>query len=212
MYWESNLNVSYNFWFYFYFENQKQLTHVAVLHGSDVRPEATVWGGQGGLHAGLQLIERHCKVGEVVHLEKEEKESGMLGVCVCKCSLETLLSIYAQQLSALFCQKIRWLKRLMNCLFLVCLWVHHSFLYERLTSTKQNKRLTKETFISWHWVTCTGFVCVFYTVAECAGLESILHSKVLPGTTETVSWTSGMSSASSFSAPSSSSWKEYYSL
>lgn len=55
------------------------------------------------------------------------------------------------------------------------------------------------------------FVC-FYTIAECGGLESILHSKVLPGTTETVSWTSGMSSASSFSAPSSSSWKQSYSL
>lgn len=47
------------------------------------------------------------------------------------------------------------------------------------------------------------------TWAECAGLESILHSRVLPGTTETVSWTSGMSSASSFSAPSGSSWKSF---
>lgn len=39
------------------------------------------------------------------------------------------------------------------------------------------------------------------TIVDCGGLESILHSKVLPGITETVSWTSGMSSASSFSAP-----------
>ncbi len=45
----------------------------------------------------------------------------------------------------------------------------------------------------------------FCTIAECAGLESILHRRVLPGTTQTVSWTSGMSSASSFSAPSTSS-------
>ncbi|TNN71442.1 hypothetical protein EYF80_018276 [Liparis tanakae] len=43
---------------------------------------------------------------------------------------------------------------------------------------------------------------------ECGGLESILHSRVLPGTTDTVSWTSGMSSASSFSPPSCSSWKQ----
>lgn len=45
-------------------------------------------------------------------------------------------------------------------------------------------------------------LCSCGTVAESGGLESILHSKVLPGTTQTVSWISGMSSASSLSAPS----------
>lgn len=52
-------------------------------------------------------------------------------------------------------------------------------------------------------------MCLCYcTIADCGGLESILHSKVLPGITETVSWTSGMSSASSFSAPWGSSWRK----
>lgn len=50
-----------------------QITYVAVLHGSDVRPEATVCRGQHGLHAGLQLIERHSKMSEVVHLWRGER-------------------------------------------------------------------------------------------------------------------------------------------
>lgn len=62
------------------------ITYVAILHGSDVRPEATICRGQDGLHATLQLIERHCKICEVVHLWKEEKELGILHVCFCKMS------------------------------------------------------------------------------------------------------------------------------
>lgn len=59
-----------------------QITYVAVLHGSDVRPEATVCRGQHGLHAGLQLIERHCKMSKVVHLWREEREQRIVNVCV----------------------------------------------------------------------------------------------------------------------------------
>lgn len=63
-------------------------------------------------------------------------------------------------------------------------------------------------------VPCQEFaVCLWYrTIADWGGLESILHSKVLPGITETVSWTSGMSSASSFSAPRFSSCRQSFSL
>lgn len=52
-----------------------------------------------------------------------------------------------------------------------------------------------------HQTFCIGLFWVFSgTWVERAGLESILHSRVLPGTTQTVSWASGMSSASSFSS------------
>lgn len=50
---------------------ERQITNVAVLHGSDVRPQAAVSRGQDGLHAGLQLVERHGETGEVVHLQEE---------------------------------------------------------------------------------------------------------------------------------------------
>lgn len=46
-------------------------THVAVLHASDVRAQAAVRGGQGLLHAALQLVEADGETGEIVHLEKE---------------------------------------------------------------------------------------------------------------------------------------------
>lgn len=65
------------------------------------------------------------------------------------------------------------------------------------------------------WVySCHEFaLCLCHsTIAECGGLESILHNKVLPGITETVSWTWGMSSASSFSVPWGSSWRQPFSL
>lgn len=45
------------------------ITHVAVLHGSDVRPQAAVCGSQHSFHARLQLIQCHGKVSEVIHLE-----------------------------------------------------------------------------------------------------------------------------------------------
>lgn len=47
--------------------------------------------------------------------------------------------------------------------------------------------------------------CVCVTLAECWGRDDILHSRVLPGITATVSRTSGMLSASSLSTPSGSS-------
>lgn len=117
----------------------KKITYVAVLHGSDVRPQAAVRRSQNGLHAGLQLVEGHGEIGEVVHLQ-EETDGGIL----------TIL---------------------------------------------KNKQTTQPSGAQRRLCSCG-------TVAESGGLESILHSKVLPGTTQTVSWISGMSSASSLSAPS----------
>lgn len=52
---------------------QNPLTYVAILHGSDVRPEATICGSQNGLHARLQLIQRHRKIGKVVHLCRRQR-------------------------------------------------------------------------------------------------------------------------------------------
>lgn len=49
------------------------------------------------------------------------------------------------------------------------------------------------------WAASLGFVCVVFTFADWAGRGVILHSKALPGITVTVSWTSGISSASSLS-------------
>lgn len=120
-------------------KNSKEITYVAVLHGSDVRPQAAVRRSQNGLHAGLQLVEGHGEIGEVVHLQ-EETDGGIL----------TIL---------------------------------------------KNKQTTQPSGAQRRLCSCG-------TVAESGGLESILHSKVLPGTTQTVSWISGMSSASSLSAPS----------
>lgn len=116
---------------------KKKITYVAVLHGSDVRPQAAVRRSQNGLHAGLQLVEGHGEIGEVVHLQ-EETDGGIL----------TIL---------------------------------------------KNKQTTQPSGAQRRLCSCG-------TVAESGGLESILHSKVLPGTTQTVSWISGMSSASSLSA------------
>lgn len=48
-----------------------RITDVSVFHGSDVRPEATVSWGQHGFHARLQLVERHRKCCEVVHLKDD---------------------------------------------------------------------------------------------------------------------------------------------
>lgn len=56
--------------------NEQIITYVAVLHGSDVRPQAAVSRSQKGLHAGLQLVERHGEAGEVVHLQ-EETDAGI---------------------------------------------------------------------------------------------------------------------------------------
>ena len=51
-------------------QEEYYITHVAVLHGSDIRPQAAVCGCQQSLHARLQLIQHNRKVSEVIHLER----------------------------------------------------------------------------------------------------------------------------------------------
>lgn len=49
-------------------------THVAVLHAADVGAQAAVRGGQGLLHAALQLVEADGETGEIVHLGEEGRK------------------------------------------------------------------------------------------------------------------------------------------
>lgn len=64
-------------------------TDVSVFHGSDVRPQPAVRGGQKSLHAWLQLVQCHSKAGEVVHLARKQKgkssfmsASGIFIICL----------------------------------------------------------------------------------------------------------------------------------
>lgn len=51
------------------------LTHVAILHVSDIRPQPAVSGSQYCFHALFQLIETHSKTGEIVHLQSKLKRT-----------------------------------------------------------------------------------------------------------------------------------------
>lgn len=76
------METSFFFW-------QVAPTDVSVFHGSDVRPQSAVCGGQKSLHAWLQLVQCHSKAGEVVHLVRKQKgkssfmlASGIFIICL----------------------------------------------------------------------------------------------------------------------------------